>query len=152
MSCRCRWASEYLDSTRVSSKKDLGGSALLDLGIYNLQFAQYIFKDEPVRVTARGELNSDGVDSDETIILEYEGGRRAVLNIHSKLRLKNDATVSGTKGQISVSKILLSPNPANECIQDNLYFGCIHLLGNKYSLNFDSFSIPRLSCFIIIPT
>lgn len=86
-----------------SRKKDLGGSALLDLGIYVLQFAQYVFKDEPIKVTATAELNSEGVDLVDTIILEYSGGRRAVLNCHSKVRLWNKATVVGTKGRATVS-------------------------------------------------
>ncbi|XP_063821313.1 trans-1,2-dihydrobenzene-1,2-diol dehydrogenase-like [Ostrinia nubilalis] len=43
-------------------KKELGGSSILTIGIYALQFAQFIFKDEPVKVTAVGNLNELGVD------------------------------------------------------------------------------------------
>lgn len=80
----------------------MGGSAILDLGIYTLQLAQYIFKDEPIKVTAVGELNDDGVDLVDTVILEYAGGRRAVLNAHSKLKLWNKATVVGPLGRVTV--------------------------------------------------
>ncbi|XP_045459414.1 trans-1,2-dihydrobenzene-1,2-diol dehydrogenase-like isoform X1 [Melitaea cinxia] len=83
-------------------KKDMGGSAILDIGIYTLQFAQFIFKEEPIKVTAVGDLNSDGVDLVETIILEYSGNRRAVLNVNSKILLWNKATVYGTQGRITV--------------------------------------------------
>ncbi|XP_041975480.1 trans-1,2-dihydrobenzene-1,2-diol dehydrogenase-like [Aricia agestis] len=82
--------------------KNMGGSAVLDIGIYTLQFAQYIFKDEPITVTARGELNEDGVDIVDTVILEYAGGRRAVLNINATIKLWNKATVVGTKGRATV--------------------------------------------------
>lgn len=85
------------------SKKDLGGSVILDLGIYVLQLAQYIFKDEPIKVIASGEVNEEGVDLVDTIVLEYENDRRAVLNVNAKLRLWNKATVYGTKGRITVS-------------------------------------------------
>ncbi|VVC94896.1 trans-1,2-dihydrobenzene-1,2-diol dehydrogenase-like [Leptidea sinapis] len=84
------------------SKKELGGSAILDLGVYALQFAQYIFKDEPLKCTAIGKLNSDGVDEVDNVILEYSGDRRAVLNIHAKAQLWNKATVYGTAGRATV--------------------------------------------------
>ncbi|XP_026497860.2 trans-1,2-dihydrobenzene-1,2-diol dehydrogenase-like [Vanessa tameamea] len=83
-------------------KKDLGGSAVLDIGIYTLQFAQFVFREEPVKVTAFGEINNDGVDVVDTIILEYSGNRRAVLNVNAKIRLWNKATVYGTKGRVTV--------------------------------------------------
>ncbi|KAI5643218.1 oxidoreductase family, NAD-binding rossmann fold domain-containing protein [Phthorimaea operculella] len=83
-------------------KKNMGGGALLDVGIYVLQFAQFVFKDEPIKVLATGGLNSDGVDVWESIILEYSGGRRAVLNTHSQLKMWNKATIVGTKGRITL--------------------------------------------------
>ncbi|GBP85966.1 Trans-1,2-dihydrobenzene-1,2-diol dehydrogenase [Eumeta japonica] len=49
-----------------------------------------------------GELNEDGVDLAVSVILEYSGGRRAVLTANSKLRLDNRATVYGTKGRVTV--------------------------------------------------
>ncbi|CAH0727456.1 unnamed protein product, partial [Brenthis ino] len=83
-------------------KKDLGGSAILDIGIYNLQFAQFVFKEEPIKVTAVGELNDEGVDLVDAVVLEYSGGRSAVLNVHSKVKLWNKATVYGTSGRATV--------------------------------------------------
>ncbi|XP_059051166.1 trans-1,2-dihydrobenzene-1,2-diol dehydrogenase-like [Achroia grisella] len=86
-------------------QKELGGSALMDIGIYVLQFAQYIFKDAPTKVTAVGEeLNEFGVDLVSTIVLEYTGGRRAVLNINAKRKLWNKATVYGTKGRATLEE------------------------------------------------
>ncbi|XP_046963654.1 trans-1,2-dihydrobenzene-1,2-diol dehydrogenase-like [Vanessa cardui] len=83
-------------------KKDLGGSAVLDIGIYALQFAQFVFREEPVKVMAVGEINNDGVDVVDTIILEYSDNRRAVLNVNAKIKLWNKATVYGTKGRVTV--------------------------------------------------
>lgn len=90
-------------------RKDLGGSAILDLGVYVLQFAQFVFKDEPIKVTAAGDLNDDGVDVVDTVILEYSGGRRAVLNVHSKIKLWNKATVIGSKGHITLNEPFHAP-------------------------------------------
>ncbi|XP_004930084.2 trans-1,2-dihydrobenzene-1,2-diol dehydrogenase [Bombyx mori] len=83
-------------------KKELGGSSVMDIGIYTLQFAQYIFKEEPKKVTTVGGLNEDGVDIYETIILEYDGDRRAVLNVDSRFKMWNKATVVGTNGHITI--------------------------------------------------
>ncbi|XP_049870206.1 trans-1,2-dihydrobenzene-1,2-diol dehydrogenase-like [Pectinophora gossypiella] len=85
-------------------KKEMGGSAIMDLGVYLLQFAQFILKEEPVKVTAVGELNQDGVDLVDTVVLEYSGGRRAVLNAHARVQLWNKATVYGTKGRLTLEE------------------------------------------------
>ncbi|GBP87688.1 Trans-1,2-dihydrobenzene-1,2-diol dehydrogenase [Eumeta japonica] len=83
-------------------KKELGGSTLLDIGVYVLQFAQFVFKEEPIKVVSSGELNEDGVDVAVSMILEYSGGRRAVLTANSRLELDNRAVVYGTRGRVTV--------------------------------------------------
>ncbi|XP_053612084.1 trans-1,2-dihydrobenzene-1,2-diol dehydrogenase-like [Plodia interpunctella] len=92
-----------IKSVERVSKKEFGGSALLDIGIYTLQLSQYVFKDEPVRVSVVGEsLNESGVDLMETIVLDYPGGRRAVLNVNVHMQLWNKATIYGTKGRLTI--------------------------------------------------
>ena len=75
---------------------------MLDIGIYLLQLSKYVFKEEPKKVTAVGNVNDSGVDVTETIILEYGNGKRAVLNTQTSLVLINRATIYGTKGRITV--------------------------------------------------
>lgn len=67
-----------------------------------LQLPQFIWKEEPKKVTTVGSLYDSGVDLTETIILEYEGGKRAVLNVHSQLEFWNKATIYGSKGRVTV--------------------------------------------------
>ncbi|CAH0766409.1 unnamed protein product [Diatraea saccharalis] len=86
------------------TKKDLGGSAILDIGIYVLQFAQFVYKTEPVKITATGILNENGVDIVDTVVLEYECGGRAVLNVDTRVKLWNKATVVGTKGRATIEE------------------------------------------------
>lgn len=83
-------------------KKPVGGGVVLDIGVYVLQLAQFIFKDEPKKVTVNGEINDEGIDIVNTVILEYDNDRRAVLNATGKLKLWNQATIYGTKGRITV--------------------------------------------------
>lgn len=90
----------------IPSKKEQGGGAVVDIGIYLLHLSQYVFKEEPLKVTAVGTLLDTGVDESETIVLQYSGGRKAVLNTNVKLWMWNKATIYGTKGRITVSTYL----------------------------------------------
>ncbi|XP_022826919.1 trans-1,2-dihydrobenzene-1,2-diol dehydrogenase-like [Spodoptera litura] len=92
----------FFSNTERIHKKEYGGSAVLDVGVYVLQFAQFVFKAIPEKLTAIGNLNEHGVDYSETIILEYKSGKRAVLNTHTQLEMCNRATVYGTKGRITL--------------------------------------------------
>lgn len=98
---------QLINCNFISSKKELGGSAILDLGVYVLQFAQFVFKEEPINVVATGELNENGVDLVDTVCLEYKGGRKAVLKVNSKVKLVNEAVVIGTKGRVTVNNICI---------------------------------------------
>ncbi|XP_039759815.1 trans-1,2-dihydrobenzene-1,2-diol dehydrogenase-like [Pararge aegeria] len=114
------------------SKKELGGSAILDMGVYALQFAQFIFKDEPIKVTAVGELNEDGVDLVDTVVLEYSESRRAVLNIHSKVKLWNKATVVGTLGRSTIEDPFHFPNQLTH-VNGTVENFCLHTSPNEYN-------------------
>lgn len=60
-------------------KKNLAGGALLDVGVYPINFANMIFGD-PDRVDAVGLKNQDGVDMSNSITFSYEKtGQMAVL-------------------------------------------------------------------------
>ncbi|XP_053612120.1 trans-1,2-dihydrobenzene-1,2-diol dehydrogenase-like [Plodia interpunctella] len=85
------------------NKKEFGGSAVMDIGIYVLQLSQFVFKDDPIKVSVVGTpLNESGVDLLETIVLDYSGGRRAVLNVNAHIRMWNKATIYGSKGRATL--------------------------------------------------
>ncbi|KAJ8971448.1 hypothetical protein NQ314_000705 [Rhamnusium bicolor] len=66
---------------RVKSK-ELGGGATLDLGVYILQFQQYIFRGlKPLKVIASGHLNAEGVDSSISAIITYPGSKTAFFSL-----------------------------------------------------------------------
>jgi dihydrodiol dehydrogenase / D-xylose 1-dehydrogenase (NADP) len=86
------------------SLKELGGGTVLDIGIYNVQFATFIFgfEERPLKILAAGHLNNDRVDESTSASLTYSGGRTATLVTHGRVRLPNEAIVVGTKGTIRV--------------------------------------------------
>jgi len=94
----------FKDVERISSK-DLGGGTILDLGIYTLQFAQFIYGDgEPISVVAKGHLNENGVDETASAVLTYPGGKTAVVTTHSRVELPNEGCIYGTEGTIRVPR------------------------------------------------
>lgn len=67
-------------------KPELAGGALLDVGIYPLNFAYMHFGDEVLNMQSAVQLTDGGVDGENAILLLYQDGRMAVLNsgIHGK--------------------------------------------------------------------
>ena len=55
-------ASFCVPAARVArvTRRALGGGGLMDLGCYLLQYADLVFRQQPDRVLAVGQLNEDG--------------------------------------------------------------------------------------------
>lgn len=87
----------------VSSAKELGGGTILDLGVYCLQFSQFVFNGlKPVKVVASGHLNDHGTDASASAILKYPEGKTTVFTTSAIIELPNEAIVVGTKGILKV--------------------------------------------------
>ncbi|QAY65750.1 Gfo/Idh/MocA family protein [Paenibacillus protaetiae] len=81
---------------------NLGGGALLDVGIYPVSFASMIFGSKPQSLASTAFLGETGVDEQFTLLLSYEGGKTASLSGAVRLGLRNDAYIYGTEGSIHV--------------------------------------------------
>uniref|UniRef100_A0A8C8SST6 Trans-1,2-dihydrobenzene-1,2-diol dehydrogenase n=1 Tax=Pelusios castaneus TaxID=367368 RepID=A0A8C8SST6_9SAUR len=91
-------------------QKELGGSALLDIGCYCIQFITMVFSGErPESIIASGFLYPTGVDETLSVILNYQGKRQAVITCSIMGWLPNQAAVSGTKGIIQLPSYMWSP-------------------------------------------
>ncbi|XP_070574450.1 trans-1,2-dihydrobenzene-1,2-diol dehydrogenase-like [Ptychodera flava] len=90
-------------------KKELAGGAIFDIGIYPIQLAVMIFGREMPKITIRGNLAETGVDEASTSILQYSNNRMAVLNLHGRVDLNNEANIYGTKGRLRVSLPFWAP-------------------------------------------
>jgi predicted dehydrogenase len=80
---------------------ELGGGAMLDLGVYPISFAQMVLGD-PVRVTAGGSTFPTGADAEAAVLLEFDDGRTATLTCSLRGELPGSARVFGTEGWIDV--------------------------------------------------
>jgi predicted dehydrogenase len=88
---------------------DLGGGALLDLGIYPVSFAWDIL-GKPSSVTAVSTpAASTGVDRQTAVILGYADGQQAVLHAALDTLGPNRAAVIGTLGRIEIDSVWYTP-------------------------------------------
>ena len=83
----------------------LAGGALLDVGIYPLNFASMVFGDDIVRINSTVELMDTGVDRTETITIKYQGGRMSQLMASTAFNSDRRAVVYGTKGFMIIDNV-----------------------------------------------
>jgi predicted dehydrogenase len=80
---------------------ELGGGALLDLGVYAVAFAQMVL-GEPDTIVAHGSLSPERVDAEAGLLLGWEGGRRALLDMSLIAHSPGVATIIGTAGRLDL--------------------------------------------------
>jgi dihydrodiol dehydrogenase / D-xylose 1-dehydrogenase (NADP) len=83
---------------------DLGGGALLDVGIYPIAFAYMVFGGAPVEVTSLAHLGETGVDEQAGIVMRFEGDRLAVLTCGIEAAVPDEALVVGTEKWVRVQR------------------------------------------------
>lgn len=86
-------------------KPELAGGALLDLGVYTLNFASMIFGDDVERMESTVQMMASGVDLTENISLYYKNGRSAHLISSAAARMDRRGVISGTKGYLAVNNV-----------------------------------------------
>jgi len=85
-------------------RPELGGGALLDLGIYPVSFAWDVL-GAPDTVLSHATMTETGVDRETSIILGYPSGAHAVLQIQMSGRGPNRAAIVGTEGRIEIESV-----------------------------------------------
>lgn len=81
---------------------ELGGGALLDLGVYPISFARMIYKQSPSRIMSSAYIGETGVDEKSCYLFEYENGQTAMLSSSNRLIMPHNASIFGTKGYIEI--------------------------------------------------
>ncbi|MRW94703.1 gfo/Idh/MocA family oxidoreductase [Duganella sp. FT80W] len=76
---------------------ELGGGALLDLGIYPLSMASF-FLGDVTGVTAQAEMTATGVDMQTAFTLKHAGGGISSCGCSLRSRTPTELTISGEKG------------------------------------------------------
>ena len=84
---------------------NLAGGALLDIGIYGINFALMHFGTDIERVESSVKMLDTGVDAMETITIFYKDGRMAVLTHSIYARSDRKGIIHGDKGYMVVENI-----------------------------------------------
>lgn len=92
------------DKERIA-EPSLAGGALLDIGLYPLNFAFMHFGKEIEQVTSTAVLSDKGVDLQNSITITYKDGKMAVLNSTVLAQTDRQGIISGDKGYMVIENI-----------------------------------------------
>ena len=90
-------------------KPELGGGALLDLGVYPVSFASMVL-GKPERIVSLVEPAFTGVDGQSSMIFSYAGGAQAVLTTNSLAESPVRAAIVGTQARIEIDRPFYRPS------------------------------------------
>lgn len=87
---------------------ELGGGALLDLGIYPISFVWDIL-GAPTTITATARLGETGADAEVATMMTHEGGAVSTTLSSSRAAGPNTATIIGTEARIDIDRVWYTP-------------------------------------------
>lgn len=90
-------------------RPELGGGALLDLGIYPVQFDSMVL-GAPTEVVATGGMTSTGVDAYATLVLRHGGAVQSTLTTTMLTRTPTRASISGSAARLEFDSFFYTPS------------------------------------------
>jgi len=85
------------------SNPELGGGAILDIGVYPISIASMIFGGKyPSKIVATGFVGKTGVDEQDCITLLYKPDQQASLNCTLMGETPKECTIVGDKGRVRI--------------------------------------------------
>jgi predicted dehydrogenase len=97
---------------------DLGGGALLDVGIYPITFAN-LFMGKPQSISSTMTKHKTGVDASEEIFFTYPNGK-AILQASLVDNKPLKGTIKGTKGSIDVNNFFYTEHATVYNLEDQI--------------------------------
>lgn len=94
-----------LDKIERMQNPELAGGALLDLGVYPINFALMAFHSEVKSVSSTAVLSPKGIDWMNSITLTFEDGKMAVLHSNMLAQTDREGVINGTKGYLEIQNI-----------------------------------------------
>ena len=94
-----------LDKVERMKNPELAGGALLDLGVYPINFALMAFHDEVKNVSSTAVMSPEGIDWMNSITLTFEDGKMAVLHSNMLAQTDREGVINGSKGYMEIQNI-----------------------------------------------
>ena len=82
--------------------KELGGGAVLDIGIYPISYCAYLLGTKPKFVQSSLQYGVTNVDENGVLQLSYENGTFAQIYCTVRANTRKDASILGTEGSIYI--------------------------------------------------
>lgn len=121
-------------------KPELAGGALLDVGVYPINFAMMVFHNEVINMNTTAVLSPEGVDWTNSVTLTFEGGKLAVLHSSMMSPMDRLGVIYGEKGFMEVLNI-------NDCEEIRIYDADHKLLEtHKVPEQINGYEYEVLSC------
>lgn len=95
-----------LDEVPRILKPELAGGALLDLGVYPLNFVTMLVGAAPNTISSTCMKLETGVDGQETLQFKFPGGQSATALVTTLYQADNTATIYGTNGYMVIEDTL----------------------------------------------
>lgn len=126
MTATMGWQNPFDADFRLFNKA-LGGSALLDAGVYAVQMVHMVL-GEPIETVSVATLGESGVDENCMITTRYESGAVANAGITIRANSRNLAMIAGTNGSIVMDHDWHRPSTFTlyRNGQDPEFFDCSH--------------------------
>ena len=80
----------------------LGGGALLDVGVYCVSLAHHVFGGPPEALTGLAHLGQTGVDEQSAWVMRFPAGGLAVCSSAVRTNTPQEAVITGTEGRIRI--------------------------------------------------
>ena len=94
----------HLEGVNAQSRMynpELGGGALMDVGVYPVSLAEMFF-GPPDKVAALGTLGETGVDENTGMLMHFPGGQMGILHTALQVSTVQKATLLGTEGRLEI--------------------------------------------------
>ena len=108
-----RMARGEFDPQQRQLNPELGGGALLDVGVYVISFAQQVLGKAPVESVGLSYIGAIGSDEQGVAVLKYDKGEIADLSFALRTEAVNEAYILGTDGYIKVHDLFAVPHKAS---------------------------------------
>lgn len=86
-------------------KPELAGGALLDLGVYPINFSMMVFGDEVENIQAHATFSPEGIDYTDSITLFWKGGKMATLHATMLTATDRMGYIYGEEGYLAITNI-----------------------------------------------
>lgn len=110
-----------------------GGGALMDVGIYPIAFASWVFKKAPKQITGVTSLYETGVDQQSAMTFAYDEGQLAALACAINTPTPKEARIIGNKGTIFIPEFFKATSATLSVIGSEPVTTNIPLEGNGYN-------------------